>query len=158
MAVCTCKGERASELLVYKLGNGGLKTVVDFIESAAVFALSKMWWDLLSAFVFGLHSVPYCTTEEHDGFVATECYGDASANTQFLYALATIPITGLIKHLAESSGLTALGCFYRSVRSSNDFKAALIGGPKTRVDPTFKAMLMPDNGPSAADKECEDDH
>ena len=73
-------------------------------------------------------------------------------------AIAMLIALGADKNLTERSGLTALGCFYRSVRSSNDFKAALTGGPETKVDPTLKAMLMPDNGPSAADKECEDDH
>ena len=101
VALLTCKGERAKELLVYKLEHGGVKTVVDFLESAAVFALSKMWWDLISAFIFHLHAVPYC-----GGFVATECYEEASASTQFIYAALSIPVAGLLKHLAESSGLT----------------------------------------------------
>lgn len=65
---------------------------------------------------------------------------------------------GADKNLTDRNGNTALGCFYKSIRSSNDMKAALIGGPKTKVDPTMKAMLMPDNGPSDADKDCEDDH
>ena len=73
-------------------------------------------------------------------------------------AVAMLIALGADKNLTERSGLTALGCFYRSVRSMNDFKAALTGGPKTKVDPALKAMLMPHNGPSAADKECEDDH
>lgn len=88
----------AKELMTYKLENGGVKTVINFLEGAAVFALSRMWSDLISAFVFGLHPIPYC-----GGFVATECVSDAPSSTQFIYALCTIPVAGLIKHLVESS-------------------------------------------------------
>ena len=91
----------AKELMNYKLENGGLKTVVDFLESAAVFALSRMWSDLISAFIFGLHAIPYC-----GGFVATACAPEASSSAQFIYAAIAVPVAGLLKHLAESSGLT----------------------------------------------------
>ena len=73
-------------------------------------------------------------------------------------AVATLIALGADKGLADQRGRTALGYHYASVRNSNDFRAALIGGPKTEVDPTLKAMLMPSNGPSAADMECQDDH
>eukprot|EP00966_Prymnesium_polylepis_P154997 3579427-Prymnesium_polylepis.3 len=73
-------------------------------------------------------------------------------------AVATLIALGADKNLTDKRGRTALGCHYYSVRNSNDFKAALIGGPKSKVDPTLQAMLMPSNGPTAADKECEDDH
>ena len=73
-------------------------------------------------------------------------------------AVATLIALGADKSLADQRGRTALGYHYASVQSINDFKAALIGGPKTEVDPTLKAMLMPSNGPTAADMECQDDH
>ena len=73
-------------------------------------------------------------------------------------AVATLIALGADKSLADQRGRTALGYHYASVRNINDFKAALIGGPKTEVDPTLRAMLMPSNGPTAADIECQDDH
>jgi len=100
----------AKELMDYKLENGGLKTVIDFLESAAVFALSRMWSDLISAFIFELHAIPYC-----GGYAATECTPEAPSSAQFVYALCAVPIAGLLKHLAESSGLTSLPGMYDDI-------------------------------------------
>lgn len=60
-----------------------------------------MWSDLISIFILGYHPIPYC-----GGFIETECYAEASSTKQFIYALCALPIAGLLKHLAESSGLT----------------------------------------------------
>ena len=45
---------------------------------------------------------------------------------------------------------------YSSVRGVNDFTAALVGVPKAKADPTLQMMLMPSDGPTAADKEYEE--
>ena len=57
--------------------------------------------DLISAFLFGLHAIPYC-----GGYVATECATEASAFSQLMFTLALLPFAGLLKHLAESTKLT----------------------------------------------------
>ena len=97
------KFKLAAELMDFKLENGGVKIVADFLEGAAVFVLSRMWSDLLSAYLFGMHAIPYC-----GGFVATLCATEASSSEQFLYAAYAVPVAWLLKHLAESSGLTSL--------------------------------------------------
>ena len=86
-----------------KLKQENVKTVAGFLEGAAVFTISRMWADLISAFVLHLSSVPYC-----GGFVAEECSGTAPSSALFLYAVCTLPIAGLCKHLVESTGLTKL--------------------------------------------------
>jgi len=108
--VLGCKWGLAKELMNYKLENGGLKIVFDFLESAAVFSLSKMWSDLISAFIFGLHAIPYC-----GGFVATVCTPDAPSSAQFIYALCAAPVAGLLKHLSESTGLVDLPGMYDDI-------------------------------------------
>ena len=52
--------------------------------------------------------------------------------------------------VTDPKGRTALGHFYGGVRATNDFKATF-GFPTVPVDETVKAMLMPTNGPTAAD-------
>ena len=77
---------------------GGFRqAVAGFVEGAAVFAISRMWSDLVASFVFGLHAIPFC-----GGFLETSCTAEASASTQFLYALGCVPLASLVKHLAET--------------------------------------------------------
>ena len=38
--------------------------------------------------------------------MATACAPEASSSAQFIYAAIAVPVAGLLKHLAESSGLT----------------------------------------------------
>ena len=65
---------------------GGFRqAVAGFVEGAAVFAISRMWSDLVASFVFGLHAIPFC-----GGFLETSCTAEASASTQFLYALGCV--------------------------------------------------------------------
>jgi hypothetical protein len=73
-------------------------------------------------------------------------------------AVSALIALGADKNITNQGGRTALGFLYCSLRNHNDFNAALIGGPKTTVDPTLQAMLMPSAGPTVADEECKDDH
>ena len=100
----------AKELMDYKLENGGVKLVADFLEGAAVFVLSRMWSDLISAFLFGLHAIPYC-----GGFVATACAVEASSYDQFIYAACAVPVAGFIKNLVETTGITRLPGMYDDI-------------------------------------------
>ena len=66
-----------------------------------------MWSDLISVFILGYHAITYC-----GGYIATACTEEASASSQLIYAAAAIPIAGLLKHLAEDSGLTKRAGMY----------------------------------------------
>ena len=70
--------------------------IASFIDGASVFAVSRMWSDLIGIFAFGLHAVPFC-----GGFLEDPCTPDASAKAQFVYALGCVPVAGLLKHLSE---------------------------------------------------------
>lgn len=72
--------------------------VASFVDGAAVFAVSRMWSDLVGAFLFELHPLPFCG----DSFLRRPCAPDAPSRAQFLYAVALVPLAGLGKHLAES--------------------------------------------------------
>jgi hypothetical protein len=100
---CTGKFDLAKEFMDYKLENGGLKVVADFLESAAEFVLSRMWSDLITVFVFGLHAIPYC-----ESFVMASCASEAPSSKQFVFAAILVPIAGLVQHIVESTGLTKL--------------------------------------------------
>merc|ERR1719482_1462824 len=69
-----------------------VKTVAGFLEGAAVFAISRMWADMISAFLLHLSSVPYC-----GGFIKEACTGTAASGAMFVYALCTLPVAGLLK-------------------------------------------------------------
>ena len=71
--------------------------IASFIDGASVFAVSRMWSDLIAAFAFNLHSVPFC-----GGFLETPCTADAAASAQFVYAMGCVPIAALVKHLSET--------------------------------------------------------
>ena len=83
-----------------------MKTIASFFEDAAVFVLSRMWFDAISGYLLGLHAVPYC-----GGFLATQCAHEAPAGAQWRFALAALPTTALLKHLVEWSGLTSRAGF-----------------------------------------------
>jgi hypothetical protein len=103
MLVFAGKMKLARELMDYKLENGGVKTVCDFLEGAAVFVLSRMWSDLISVFIFGLHAIPYC-----NGFVHAQCSPEAPAKHQFIYVVCTLPVAGLLKNIVEVTKLVEL--------------------------------------------------
>ena len=71
--------------------------VGSFVEGASVFAISRMWSDLVAAFVFGLHAIPFC-----GGFLDTPCTPTAPSDRLFLYAIGCVPLAALAKHLSES--------------------------------------------------------
>ena len=78
-----------------------LDTIARFFEDAAVFVLSRMWFDVLAGYLLRLHAVSYC-----GDFLATECVPEASAWVQLLFALAIVPLTAMLKHLVEYFGIT----------------------------------------------------
>lgn len=71
--------------------------VASFVEGASVFAISRMWSDLLAAFLFQLQPMPFC-----GGFLDTPCTPTAPSGQLFAYALGCVPLAALAKHLAES--------------------------------------------------------
>ena len=77
------------------------QVLATFLEGAAVFALTRMWSDLLTSYVARLHPVPFCDTD----FDPEPCADEASSNALFTYALILMPVAALLKHLAESTGL-----------------------------------------------------
>jgi hypothetical protein len=89
---------------LYGLTPGKAKLVAAFLEGAAVFALSRMWSDMISSYVLGLHAEPFCETE----YNPNACVSEAPYAKQFIFALIIVPIAGLIKHLCEDTGLVNL--------------------------------------------------
>ena len=65
---------------------------------------------------------------------------------------------GADKNVVDPEGCSALGHYYRAVRSTNDFHATFCTDKPQKADPALKAMLTPAGGPTAADKHCADDH
>ena len=143
---CPPRLHEAGKLIVESMGSQ-LYTIATFYEDAAVFVLSRMWFDtiagcahppsplsqlalwsrpqscrhptstpsLLSRAVprrrdpfraladfLKVHPVAYC-----GAFLATTCVQEASAQSQFFFALGMLFITSLLKHLAEHYGLTS---------------------------------------------------
>ena len=74
-----------------------IESINQFAEGAVVFVMSRQWFDAISGTWWKLHPTPYC-----GDFLATPCSPEATAQTQFLFAAALVPIFGLIKHLLES--------------------------------------------------------
>ena len=74
--------------------------------------------------------------------------------------VATLIALGADKDVVDNDGVSALGHYFKSIRSTNDFSATfgLIKGRKLKVDPTLRRMLTPAGGPTAADMDCADDH
>jgi hypothetical protein len=85
------------------LGRG--KQVFEFLEGAVVFAVSRMWYDLVASYILEFHKQPYCETS----FDPENCASEASSSEQWIFAALVIPVAGLIKHLSESTGLVDLG-------------------------------------------------
>ncbi len=73
------------------------ETLALFIEGAAVFGLSRTWYDLVAAYILGLQPVPFCGTPYHPD----PCEPVGSAWDQTIFALISIPVLGTIKFLAE---------------------------------------------------------
>ena len=73
--------------------------------------------------------------------------------------VATLIALGADKDVVDNDGVSALGHYFQSIRSTNDFSATFgLKGPKLKVDPTLRRMLTPAGGPTAADMDCADDH
>ena len=101
LLTCPPRVDEVRGLLSNALENE-MKPIANFVEGATVFALSKMWSDAVATFGLGLHPIPHC-----GGFLDVECTPEGSATDLFLYAAACMPVGGLLKHLVESTGLTA---------------------------------------------------
>ena len=98
---CPPRLEDTSTLLRRSLG-AQIEIIATFFEDAAVFVLSRLWFDVLSGYLLKLHAVVYCGT-----YLAMGCVPESTAATQFLFALAIVPLAALFKHLVEWSELTS---------------------------------------------------
>ena len=73
-------------------------------------------------------------------------------------ATATIEVllaNGADRALADGDGLTALGVMRRTVRATNDFRAAMLEQQRSwrrPPHPALEAALRPEGGPTAADR------
>ena len=72
--------------------------------------------------------------------------------------VATLIALGADKNVVDDDGCSALGHYFKALRSTNDFSATFGLGWKQKVDPTLRTMLTPAGGPTAADMSCADDH
>lgn len=79
--------------------------------------------------------------------------------TQDSTFVSTLIALGADKNVVDRDGVSAFGHYLKAIRNSNDFSATF-GGllPKVKVDSTLRSMLTPAGGPTAADKNCADDH
>ena len=82
---------RTRGLLVYSLGKE-IATIHSFFEDAAVFVLSRMWFDTISGYLLRL-LVSYCG---RCLAVATEATFNARSPSP-----AAVPVTALLKHLGS---------------------------------------------------------
>ena len=71
-----------------------------------MFVLSRMWFDTISGYLLRLHPVSYCGR-----YLAVQCATEATFNAQLTFALAAVPVTALLKHLVEWSGMTSRSGF-----------------------------------------------
>ena len=88
--------EEILQSIVGAEGSNNWQAVANFIEGASVFAVSRLWSDLIAAFGFGLQPIPYCGS-----FLEAPCTPTAPSGDLFLYALGCVPAAALAKHLAE---------------------------------------------------------
>lgn len=79
---------------------GEMTTVATFFEDTTVFVLSRLWFDLWSNAIFQLHPTLYC-----ENYLELACTTEAPASSQYIFALASVPIGGFGKHMAEWTGL-----------------------------------------------------
>ena len=74
-----------------------------FLNSVAVYIVSREWQDLLSVYIFNMHPMPHCSaaTMQLMGWtfaplvVTPECTRHAAARAQFLYALALLMVVSV---------------------------------------------------------------
>ena len=104
----------ATRALLRRSLGAQIGTVAAFFEDAAVFVLSRLWFDVLSGYLLQLHAVVYC-----ESYLAVRCVAEATAATQFAFALAIVPLAALLKHLVEWSELTRRPGF-NQVRAAAD--------------------------------------
>ena len=104
----------ATRALLRRSLGAQIGTVATFFEDAAVFVLSRLWFDVLSGYLLQLHAVVYC-----ESYLAVRCVAEATAAAQFAFALAIVPLAALLKHLVEWSELTRRPGF-NQVRAAAD--------------------------------------
>jgi len=95
------------------------RLVASFLEGAALFGLSRMWYDLIAAYMLELQPVPFCGTAYH----TDPCHPPADALSQTIFALVAIVVTGLLKHLAEYYKLSRLGGMWDDVPQISNYFA-----------------------------------
>ena len=98
---CPPQFGEARGILIYSLGKE-IATIHSFFEDVAVFVLSRMWFDTISGYLLRLHPVSYCGR-----YLAVKCATEATFQAQITFALAAVPVTALLKHLVEWSGMTS---------------------------------------------------
>jgi len=102
---CPPQTGKAKELLRESMGHE-IVVIARFFEDAAIFVLSRLWFDTISSYCLGLRPITYCSSPEAAGLLEAECVSLAPAWRQYVFALVALPIAGLLKHLVEWSGLT----------------------------------------------------
>ena len=95
------------------------RLVANFLEGAAVFGLSRMWYDLIAAYLLGLQPVPFCGTAYHE----TACTSPAAAYPQSIFTIVVIVVTGLMKHLAEHYKIAEWGGMWDDVPTISNYLA-----------------------------------
>ena len=80
------------------------KPITAFLEGLVVYTLSQQWDDLMSIYMFRLHSFPYCGSSHvignatHD---APSCTAEAPASRQLLYVAVLLVLSALVQCYAE---------------------------------------------------------
>ena len=76
---------------VFILGPTFPETAVgSFVDGTLAYTLSKIWYDLISTYILGLHPEPFCELDD-------SCTPEASASLKFRFALALLPLLALLK-------------------------------------------------------------
>ena len=71
-------------------------------------------------------------------------------------AISILVALGADKNVRDRAGRTALGHYYGTMKDLNKLESLQLGVPETPIDKTLERLLMPAEGPTAADQRARD--